>query len=44
MECYSAIQKNENLAICENMGGPRGYYVTLNKRKTNTMISPTCGI
>ena len=26
MEYYSAIKKNENFAICNNMDGPRGYY------------------
>ena len=25
-EYYSAIKKNENFAICNNMDGPGGYY------------------
>ena len=31
MECYSAIKKEWNLANCDNMDGPRGYYAKWNK-------------
>ena len=31
MEYYSVIKKELNLASCNNMDGPRGYYAKLNK-------------
>ena len=31
MEYYSAIKKEWNLAICDNMDGPRGCYAKWNK-------------
>ena len=31
MEYYSGTKKEWNLAICNNMDGPRGYYAKWNK-------------
>ena len=31
IEYYSAIKKNENVAICNNMDGLQGYYAKWNK-------------
>ena len=31
MEYYLAIKKEWNLAICDNMDGPKGYYAKWNK-------------
>ena len=31
MEYHSAIKKEWNLVICNNMDGPRGYYAMWNK-------------
>ena len=31
MEYYSAIKKNENVAICNNMDGPTQYYMSCSK-------------
>ena len=36
-EYYSAIKKELNLAICDAMDGPWGYYAKWNKLKTNTI-------
>ena len=44
---YSAIKKKErNLAICDNMDGPRGYYAKWNtdRERQNCMILLTCYI
>ena len=40
MEYYSAIKKNEiwNLATCNNMDGPGGYYAKLNKADRERQI------
>ena len=35
---YSAIKNKWNVAICNNMNGPREYYAKLNKSKTNTFL------
>ena len=38
VEYYLAIKKEENPAICDNMGGPWGYYAKWNRqRKTITL-------
>ena len=47
MEYYTAIQKNEwNLAIWDNMDGPREYYAKWNKSEKDKYctISPIFGI
>ena len=38
MEYYLAIKKNEILTICDNMDGPRWYYVSeISQWETNTI-------
>ena len=37
MEYYSAIKKQWNIAIYNNMDSPWGHYVNWNKKKTNTV-------
>ena len=46
MDYYSAQKKEYNLAICDNIDRPRGYYAKWNKSDKNKycMISLTCGI
>ena len=43
---YSAIREEWNLAICDNMDEPRGYYAKWNKSEKDKycMISLMCGI
>ena len=43
-EYYSAIKKEWNLAIHNNVDGARLYYAKRNKRKTNTIWFHSCGI
>ena len=38
MEYYSAIRPEWNIAICDNMDGPRGYYATWNKSDRERQI------
>ena len=38
MEYYSAIKKEGNLAIYNNMDGPRGYYAKWNKSDKERQI------
>ena len=38
MEYYSAIKRNKSLAICNNMGGPRGNYAKQNKSDRKRQI------
>jgi len=46
MEYYSAKKKEGNLAICDNMDGPGGYYTKWNKSEKDKyhMISFICGL
>ena len=47
MECYPAIKNEWNLAICDNMYGPRAHYATWNKSDRDRqipVISLICGI
>ena len=37
IECYSAIKKEWNLAICDNMGGAEGVMKQVRRTKTNTV-------
>ena len=38
MEYYSATHKKWNLAICDNVDGPRGYYTKWNKSVKDKQI------
>ena len=42
---YSALKKDWNLAICDSMDGPRGYYAKWNKleKDRHGMFSLMCG-
>ena len=46
MQFFSAIKKNENLDIYNNIDEPRGYYAKWNKSDKDKycIISLTCGI
>ena len=46
MEYYSALKKEWNFVICNNIDGLRGYYAKWNKSGKDKfgMISLTCGI
>ena len=39
MECYSAIKKEGNNAICSNMDGPRDYHTKWSKPERERQIS-----
>ena len=42
---YSAIKKERNFAICNDMNGPGGYHAKWNNQKAKyCMISFICGI
>ena len=38
IEYYSAMKKEWNLAVCDNMDGARGYYAKWNKSKRERQI------
>ena len=38
VEYYSAIKKEWDLAICDNMDGPRGHYAKWNKSNSKKQI------
>lgn len=43
IQCNINYKKEENPAICNNMDGPPGHYVSaISQRKTNTVCSHLC--